>query len=750
MTMPKERRKMRHASRYFRQNKSQAIADIYDALVEMVTNCDDSYHRLHKSNKRATDGGDILIEVIRYRGNKPSRVVVYDKAEGMDKAAMEKNLETVGERTSESGDRGFMGRGIKDCTWLGDVTVESIYNAKYYACRLFEENGEDHIEFDAPIPATAELRKKLRIPKKNGTVVTLEYKGDEPIPQISTIERKLPLHYAFRDLMAKESASTVKIVKDSTPVPLYSPSLYSGKPDVSKKIELPSFPLAECHLKVWRSENALKLLDGRFRESGLLLKGKRAIYQCSLLGYEKHNNAANYCGRVECEYIDDLLEDFDAGIAPVFIVDPNRKTGLNQDHPFTKELEKELGRELRKLLDVDSKDAQQSNADIQTSETRKRLGKLAQMAEKLWQKEFPDDGLADHEARIVDIVNQKGIYILPPTFKVGLGKNKSITVYIKKSCCDPKRQVRVQSEHDDVLELVDTFSKHRPEPHPTMKDDSEEYILSGSIKLHGKSLGVSKITVRSSKTVFAEANGEVVKKANDGDDHHFHDNSDFEFERRNYKLLEGKEKTLKVFVHKRLIGKRDEFVNSKSSRPDYVEVLGGHRPKLNMTPHNYAYSEIRVQGRGVTENRKPAIVTARIGNKVAQTTVRVVERNITSGQFEFELVDENLGDSRARWAELENKPNLLKISAVHPSLKPYFGDAPDFSGQNEPAGRALIAELIIERFSTKFLLQKMKREPGGYRYANLQPSEAMENITLHLQKLINTFSTQAHRIMRDG
>ena len=44
-------------------NRQFAIRDVYDVLVELITNSDDSYHRLYKKQLRSEDGGHILIEI---------------------------------------------------------------------------------------------------------------------------------------------------------------------------------------------------------------------------------------------------------------------------------------------------------------------------------------------------------------------------------------------------------------------------------------------------------------------------------------------------------------------------------------------------------------------------------------------------------------------------------------------------------------------------------------------------------------
>ncbi len=55
-----------------------------------------------------------------------SAFMVHDRTEDMTLETMFEKLYHVGERQSSEGDRGFMGRGAKDCTALGNITYESI------------------------------------------------------------------------------------------------------------------------------------------------------------------------------------------------------------------------------------------------------------------------------------------------------------------------------------------------------------------------------------------------------------------------------------------------------------------------------------------------------------------------------------------------------------------------------------------------------------------------------------------------
>ena len=118
-----ERRDIQSHTRALSQSAKLAVRDVYDAIVELVTNCDDRYQIL-KSN------GIIEIEVERRRGDKNSMLRVRDFADGMDAVTMSRKLSWIGGMDSglDKGEdvRGTHSRGAKDVAALGHVTFESI------------------------------------------------------------------------------------------------------------------------------------------------------------------------------------------------------------------------------------------------------------------------------------------------------------------------------------------------------------------------------------------------------------------------------------------------------------------------------------------------------------------------------------------------------------------------------------------------------------------------------------------------
>ena len=112
-----EKTKLKVHIRQMLHSRETAIRSIYEAVVELLTNPGDSYNRLFRNKKRAQQFGPILIEY--YRSLKNPYLRIYDQAEGMSHQKLLKSFSMYRERTSEVGDRGFMGKGASDCTaWV--------------------------------------------------------------------------------------------------------------------------------------------------------------------------------------------------------------------------------------------------------------------------------------------------------------------------------------------------------------------------------------------------------------------------------------------------------------------------------------------------------------------------------------------------------------------------------------------------------------------------------------------------------
>src|SRR5262245_23916711 len=198
-------RKLQYADRVALQQADQAIRkDVLRALVEIITNSNDSYSRLE--DKGVQVGSEIIIDILRKHKN--SVIRVRDFAEGMDDVRMDVVVGTYGEATSglkeDKHVRGMWGRGLKDAIFgLGYGHVTSVKNDTLYRSSLLLKDGVPTFSLDDPVPATEELREEHGIPDDNGTEIEIMVsREDVKMPQFENLRKYLQRHFELRTIMA--------------------------------------------------------------------------------------------------------------------------------------------------------------------------------------------------------------------------------------------------------------------------------------------------------------------------------------------------------------------------------------------------------------------------------------------------------------------------------------------------------------------------------------------------------------------
>jgi hypothetical protein len=740
--------KIEGTARYIKQNRSNAIKDVFDLLVEIITNCDDSYHRLFSKHKRTSDGGSILIEIKAQRKGAPSIIIVRDRAEGMTLETMRKKFKKIGDRTSEEGDRGFMGRGLKDCTELGKIKVESIEDDKYYGCLLTPD-----LEF-IPImgcgkKANSEIRNELNINKSNGTVVSIEIKSSVRIPQIDTIIRDLPSHYALRDICSKESSSEVLLrnlgADNKTKPILYFPP--EGDLIVNKKYLIPNYPQAEFVFKLWKAPEILEDFQGdKFRKSGIIIKGERAIHECSLLykGFENDDAAKKYFGRIECPYIDVLLNEWDErerlkiehpNENPSFLLDPNRQYGLNKEHPFTKSLFQIPGEILKELLEEEKKKKEIHKQEITNRDTQLRLDALAEAAGKFLSEQVEEIDEVTTDPPDGELL-KRGVLIFPSYFNIAIGEIRTLTFYLSRKTTDnlpSLSNVLFWTDDKNTLSVLDRENKLRK--HPTKADT---YLC--TFRVEGKKVCERVIVKAKCSNYFADAFARVIEKKLD--EHNFV--LPFEFEHKLYQVKEGSKRNIKVYAKYPEVVSQETTLQITSSDSEALPVIGRCiiKPVVNS---NYAVGEILIQGRRL---KKESIqVMAKMDELETITRVKIVQKE-EGARLKIEIEDEDFGNFRAMWARDRGKPNLLLISGRHDSIKRYLGPGPSFDEQNLPHFRLLLAEIVAESICRKSLELEAKERSWEFNWAALRDDNAIAaDVLSRLQKRIKDFVAVAHKVM---
>lgn len=381
--------------RYQLQNASLAIRDIYDAAVELITNADDRYEILGAP-------GRIEIEVKRQRGDQPEIFRVRDFADGMNAEDMDTKLSRRGGLVSglESGKnvRGTNSRGAKDIATLGTVHFESVKDGHYHRCTLHRTKFRP---FKSE-PVTDGTRTELKIPNGTGTVVTIECRPTNRMPQHSTLVENLALLVPLRQIVSNPARTiVVRDLNKDREQPLSPPKIVATE-RIKETFAVPGYVGATAKLIVKRADQQFLSEKSRFRQGGIIVMSRHAVHESTLFDpqLEHDPHAAWFVGRLTCGYLDDLWNDYDQAVindrdppadnsCPV--IDPSRKSGLTREHPFVKALFAEVLKRLRPLVEEERRRAEKERASIENSATRRRLNRLEQAAAKFIDQEREDE-----------------------------------------------------------------------------------------------------------------------------------------------------------------------------------------------------------------------------------------------------------------------------------------------------------------------------------------------------------------------
>jgi hypothetical protein len=340
------------------QQADQAIRkDVLRALVEVITNCNDSYSRLEHTGQKVK--GQIIIDI--QRKHKNSVIRVRDFAEGMTDIRMDKVVGTYGEATSglkeDKHVRGMWGRGLKDSIFgLGYGYVRSFKGANFYSCSLLVKNGVPTFELEVPVRANAALREKYEMPEGNGTIIEIIVSRDDvKVPQFDNFRNYLQRHFELRPIMSDPKR---KIIIRDIPVAgkirhehelSYKAPL--GEKVLNERIKIPGFPTS-ARLEVFRSNIQLstKGEEGDYADGGLLVVSKGTVISLTMLKFENDPYAGYFYGSISCDYLHDLMKNDE----PVMTA---TRDGINWTHPFAKALKIAVESKLEPLVEAERKHA---------------------------------------------------------------------------------------------------------------------------------------------------------------------------------------------------------------------------------------------------------------------------------------------------------------------------------------------------------------------------------------------------------
>ena len=677
-----------------KMQRDLAMPTIYEALLEILTNCDDAYESLNNGSLDYT--GDVRIEYDRGGKKNPTILRIKDKAIGMSLDQMKDKLMTYHKKTSTTS-RSFFGRGLRDVTALGDVKVSSIKDGLFSEVTMFKT---------LDVQATADNEKptkeevKYLGTKKHGTTIEVTIppgSKSQYNPQVESIINTLPRHYALSRAL------------DS----------------INKTL----------NLTVVTDKDEFKVMH---TEPGISVFGKKTCFQKNFLdkNIDREPLAQRYYGYLECEHLDKLMHEWHNNetnnkkhnpLNSSFILNPTRTDGVKKEHPFVIELFKEPIKVLKKFINEDKKNSSGGN------ETDEKLSKLVDEMMKDCADLLEDIDRDESGGENKGALALQEWRAIPSGLKILVGEEKKISVYTFHQNLNKGKNLElyISDKQKEFLEVKD----HTIEMVKT-KNDPNKYV--GVFTIKGKSEKSVEVSFRQNKQVKTQAKIDVFLEKN----RDF--KNDIEFDKKLYNVVRDKSRTIKVFA------KYPEIINENNKE---LKVLSNQNDQIKFKPicnfniiknTNYAIGEITVKGLKLESTSKLEITNGIILESCSVVVVDKEDEN--KNPFKWDVDRHDLGPNRAAWDTTDS--NLLKISSKHETIKKYLGsDVKPFPYSESALFRILLVEILAEKFAEKRVDLIALNNPIEFsdvvKYT--QPHEILQQANVYFEKAKVKFLEKLHK-----
>lgn len=752
-------KEMKVATRVYKQLSDESMSSLWEAIVEFITNVDDSYERLAYLKKEKNWHGKCLLEYSPGGKRNSTSLTVRDQAEGMDYETLEKCFGNYGARQSGKATRGIAGRGAKDAASIGNVTVASIKDGLYSLIRIDHKSKKFQV-FHKNEKAKNKHYDFIGLKNgKNGTLVDLEISPEKSGYHLrgSDLLKKIPMHYALSKILHhKEKTLSVKFkLKDNNGETL-SYHLPEGDLVHQETYYLNKYKdqfgeNSKVQFKLFKSKVALDSGEGdkRFRQWGIGVVGRKAVHEKSLLDitYDQAPEGKYYFGELKTNLITDLLEDYDARQSsnktpkidnPQSIIDYKRIEGLKRDHPAVEELFRIPKDIIKKniLKDRSSKE----NENIENENTKETLNELAKECAKLMDDLFEED---DTEITGVKIDPNQWRFI-PPNQKINVGKKKFIYAYTTKQALSANidhAYLSVSKNDDDSILIHSEKVKYKES-----KKKKDLIYFKFEIEALKPKKNIALNVYQKEGQIRTSLNLTIVGE----EPREFKD--EIEFEKKMYNTKIKKIKKLKIFakvpevVAKNMSGEQME-AKVIGLNSDHLKSVG--KCLFTIAGPNYAIGILQIEGVKLSANNE---VTIQLNGKRGSSYINVLNKDDNEddnkSQFDFKILPSKYGKQRYQWNPTH--PNKLEIAGEHEQIKRYLGKQENgYPGQETSCFKSLLAEIITEAMIQKRMTLNSRYDPSSY--TNLIDKSNVEdtimNFMLKVDEEKSIFLDRVHKIL---
>lgn len=454
--------------RWYKQTAFTTIRYLIDAIVELVTNSDDSYKRLEQEGEEVK--GEIKIRVRRLKYSKCEKLAVIDFAEGMDKEKLERAL-TFAAATSkfEEGKsvRGLFGRGLKEAIIaLGNAEIYTIKNDKLCIANVWwdEKQGPMYEILGIPYAPNREEREDINIIEGNGTLVRITMTNEKiKCPDYKTFLHQVTNHFALRDINSATNREVILEFESPEKHGLKYKKIISYKLPRGKKILKKSIELPDCgdnvEIKIYESDEELESpYNNPLAQAGLLIKTSGAILDNQLFKYQSEKAGCFFFGEVIWEGLVKRIIEGNWGVIA------SDRTGINWRHQYCETLSSEIVKILEPLIEKKKKQIE-IKPTVPTSEKIEKLNKdICSLLNRFAKKhiaEIPsgDEPFDGEETRI------KALIIKPSYANIEINKERYFSIYAPTDILNPapgyyRAEVSSNNLHIQVLDPIVKLNPH--------------------------------------------------------------------------------------------------------------------------------------------------------------------------------------------------------------------------------------------------------------------------------------------------
>jgi len=314
---------------------SRRFASVEKTLVECITNSDDSYVRLEKTDTQVP--GQLRVQYERHQ--RGALLVVADQAEGMSFEQVCLVMTYGGAHSplarGEAGGRGYFGRGLKQAIYgLGHGWIETIHAGRFSRIELFrsENGGYQYEDGGGDRLANAGDYDRLGI-VECGTQVTIVIENRQVnISHFQSVVQAVANNIYLRDILTRRNVELVNVqqgkeVERSGQVHYEEPpAIVLLGPDQAGHFMFDQ-KAYQFTLTLKRALDEELTLRGDERTNGLVILSGMVVLDCKLFEYENQVGTEYLFGTVRCPA---LIEKLAQGMAII----SDEREGLNRKDAF--------------------------------------------------------------------------------------------------------------------------------------------------------------------------------------------------------------------------------------------------------------------------------------------------------------------------------------------------------------------------------------------------------------------------------